>query len=71
MFMKRVHVRGFICTDFRDEWPKAIKEMEKYMEEGKLQSVHEAVDTSMADIPKVFLRLFSGDNTGKLMAHVA
>jgi len=68
----RIEIKGFIIMDWlaQDKGPDAVKEMVQALKQGKIK-VDEAsetvVDTKFEDIPKTWMRLFEGANTGKLV----
>ena len=65
----RIEIKGFVNLDFV-EGPEAVKEMVTAAKEGKIQVGDEnetVVDTSFEGIPKTWMLLFEGANTGKLV----
>lgn len=68
----RIEIKGFIIMDWlaQGKGPDAVKEMVQALKQGKIK-VDEAsetvVDTKFEDIPKTWMRLFEGANTGKLV----
>lgn len=68
----RLNLKGFILFDHLKDLPTAGKELAQWVKDGKLNVEREtAVDTKFEDIPKTWMRLFSGDNTGKLVTVLA
>ena len=70
--MNRLTVKGFIVTDFiaSGKVPQARNEMVEAFKQGKLKIASEnetVVDTKFEDVPKTWLKLFAGGNTGKLI----
>lgn len=68
----RIEIKGFIVLDFLAEGkgPEAVKEMVTAAKEGKIKVGEEnetVVDTSFEAIPKTWMSLFEGANTGKLV----
>ena len=66
----RIELKGFIIYDFLPEAPKAVKELVQAWKEGKIQvgdANETVVDTKFEDIPKTWMGLFEGSNTGKLV----
>lgn len=68
----RIEIRGFIIIDFlmQGKGPEAVAELVKAWKEGKIQVGEEnetVVDTKFEDIPKTWMSLFEGANTGKLI----
>ncbi|KAK4949587.1 quinone oxidoreductase [Elasticomyces elasticus] len=66
----RIQVRGFIVLDYLSKMSEVLKEFRAALQEGKLkideQSEH-VVEASFKEIPKTWLMLFDGSNTGKLV----
>jgi len=61
---KRITISGFIVTDFIQQFESASKELLQWAKEGKIKA-SEDIQHGFHDIPKTFLRLFSGANIGK------
>ncbi|OQU97383.1 hypothetical protein CLAIMM_03317 [Cladophialophora immunda] len=65
----RLQIRGFIIFDYKER-AEALKIFRQAIEEGKLKIGDEnetVVPTRFEDVPKTWLKLFSGGNTGKLV----
>lgn len=68
----RLNLKGFILSDHVKDLPTAGKELAGWVKEGKLNVEREtAVETKFEDIPKTWMKLFSGENTGKLVTVLA
>lgn len=66
----RLSVRGFIVMDFTPTFPETVKLLVSAVKEGKLKvsdANEQVVDTKFEDVPRTWLRLFEGANTGKLV----
>lgn len=67
----RLSIRGFIVSDFISSFGDTIKLFIEALKDGKLKVTNEdseqVVDTKFEDIPKTWLKLFEGGNTGKLV----
>lgn len=65
----RINAKGFIVLDYMDKFPQAREVMNKALSEGKLQieGGEQLVKTKFEDVPKTWMMLFSGGNTGKLI----
>lgn len=71
----RIQIKGFIIGDFIAEGkaPDAVKELVTAAKEGKIMVGEEnqtVVDTKFEDVPKTWMLLFDGANTGKLITKV-
>ncbi|GAA5923138.1 MDR family NADP-dependent oxidoreductase [Sporobolomyces koalae] len=66
---QRIRVRGFICTDFIQSWPKGRETIAKAIQEGKFstEGAETRVKATFEEIPTVWQKLFSGQNQGKLI----
>jgi NADPH-dependent curcumin reductase CurA len=70
LLVQRATMAGFVCFDYMDRYPDAIREMAGWMAAGKLKSREQIVD-GFETFPETLLMLFRGENTGKLMIKVA
>jgi len=64
-------LEGFIYLNWREQWPAMIREMATWRSEGRLKCPDDIVEGGIKAFPETLLRLFSGDNLGKLMIKVA
>lgn len=62
-------VQGFIVLSHADKFAESRAALVKALEEGKLDisEGEHVVDTKFEDVPKTWLQLFEGGNTGKLV----
>ncbi|GAA6008133.1 MDR family NADP-dependent oxidoreductase [Rhodotorula paludigena] len=69
----RITMQGFIVSDFADKWPGAVDAVKKAIEEKRFttEGTETKVAASFEDVPKVWERLFSGGNQGKLVTDVS
>lgn len=69
----RIQIRGFIVSDYLSKRGEALDIFRKAIEDGKLnvgaESEH-VVPANFEDIPKVWMKLFDGSNTGKLVTAI-
>ncbi len=63
---RRARMEGFIVIDYAAEFPAAAAEMQRWMDEGKLQQSVTVID-GFKELPNALIQLFEGVNTGKLM----
>ncbi|KAJ4503626.1 quinone oxidoreductase [Exophiala dermatitidis] len=64
----RLSIRGFLFMDYASNTQEILDLFARTVQEGKLKVTNEqVVDTKFEDIPKVWLKLFEGENTGKLV----
>jgi NADPH-dependent curcumin reductase CurA len=70
ILVKRLSVRGFIVTDFRDERSQFEREMAQWLRDGKVKYREDVVD-GLENAVRAFKGLFHGQNFGKLLVRVA
>src|SRR5690606_38603100 len=59
-------MKGFIVSDFEDLFPEAIKNLSRWLAEGKLTN-SETIVNGFDQIPHAFMDLFEGGNKGKMV----
>ena len=67
LLVNRASMTGFLVFDFADRYAEAAGEMGKWMAEGKLKTFEDVATGGVANFPETLLRLFRGENTGKLV----
>jgi NADPH-dependent curcumin reductase len=70
LLVNRARMEGFVVFDYADRYPEAIRDIAGWMAEGRFKSredVVEGIDT----FPEALLKLFTGENFGKLVLRVA
>jgi NADPH-dependent curcumin reductase CurA len=70
LLVNRARMEGMVVFDYTDRYPIAVREMGQWMREGKLISKEDVVD-ALETFPETLLKLFSGENFGKLVLKVA
>jgi NADPH-dependent curcumin reductase len=58
---------GFVVLDFASRYQQAIAELFRWVSQGLLRSVEDAVPGDIEMFPGMLARLFSGQNMGKLV----
>jgi hypothetical protein len=66
----RASIQGFMAGDFAPLQPAFLADCGQWLREGKLRYKEDIVE-GLAAAPSAFLRLFTGDNFGKLLVKVA
>jgi NADPH-dependent curcumin reductase len=66
----RLTVRGFIRGDFLDQQASFFKDMSQWINEKRVKYREDIVE-GLENAPKAFLKLFRGENFGKLLVRVA
>src|SRR6266487_4416842 len=67
---QRGRVEGFILLDSRDRFLDGILQLCQWVQDGRIRYAEDIVD-GLENAPAAFRRLFSGENTGKLIVKVA
>jgi NADPH-dependent curcumin reductase len=67
LLVQRASMTGFLVFDYAERYPEAIAQLAEWLQDGKLISREEVVRTKLEEFPDVFLRLFRGENVGKLI----
>ena len=70
ILMKRAKVEGCIVSDFAEEFPNALNDLSNWILEGKIKynvDIQKGLENALVALD----RLFTGDNTGKLILEVS
>jgi NADPH-dependent curcumin reductase len=67
LLVMRASMTGFVVFDWVERYPEAIAALAGWLRTGELQSREDVVEGEIEDFPEVLLRLFRGENTGKLV----
>ena len=70
LLVNRGTMTGMIVFDYAARYGIAVKEIAGWMAEGKLKSKEDVVD-GLETFPETLLKLFRGENFGKLVLKVA
>jgi NADPH-dependent curcumin reductase len=58
---------GFVIFDYLTRYPEGVAQLAKWVGTGELRS-HEQIERGeVGDFPETLLKLFTGQNTGKLI----
>src|SRR5262249_48942760 len=66
LLVNRASMKGFIVFDYAERYGEAVRELAAWMAAGKLISREDIVE-GLATFPDTLLKLFNGENKGKLM----
>jgi len=66
LLVARARMQGFVVFDYASRYGEALRDLSTWMEQGKLKS-REDVVSGFTDFPEILLKLFRGENTGKLV----
>jgi hypothetical protein len=67
---RRLTVRGFIRGDFLDQQAAFFEDMSRWIRENRIKYREDIVE-GLENAPRAFLKLFRGENFGKLLVKVA
>ena len=70
LLVNHATMTGFVVSDYGDRYAEGAREMAEWLGAGKLKS-REDVAEGFDTFPDTLLRLFKGENTGKLVLKVA
>jgi NADPH-dependent curcumin reductase CurA len=67
---KRLRLQGFIVSDHADLAPQFVAELSGWIKSGQV-NYRETIDDGIAAAPGAFLKLFKGENFGKMLVKLA
>jgi NADPH-dependent curcumin reductase CurA len=67
LLVKRASMTGFVIFDYAQRYPEAIAQLAAWIGAGKLTSREHIIDGDIWQFPETLLKLFTGDNMGKLI----
>lgn len=70
LLVNRARMQGMVVFDYADRYAEAGREMAGWMAQGKLKT-REDIVAGLDTFPETLLKLFKGENTGKLVLKVA
>jgi len=70
LLVNRARMEGIVVFDYADRYAVAVAEMAGYLKDGRMKSKEDVVE-GLASFPAALLKLFSGQNFGKLVLKVA
>ncbi|MEZ5462905.1 NADP-dependent oxidoreductase [Dokdonella sp.] len=70
LLVNRASMKGMVVFDYAARYAEAATEMAGWMQQGKLKTREDIVD-GLENFPEALLKLFRGENTGKLVLKVA
>jgi hypothetical protein len=70
LLVNRARMQGMVVFDYAERYGGAIAELAGYLKDGRLKSREDVVD-GLENFPAALLKLFSGENFGKLVLRVA
>jgi NADPH-dependent curcumin reductase CurA len=71
LLVNRARMEGFVVFDYAKRYKEGVAQMSAWMQQGKLAAHEDIAEGGVADFPDTLLRLFRGENLGKLVLKVA
>jgi NADPH-dependent curcumin reductase CurA len=70
LLVARASMTGMVIFDYAARYAEAASEIAKWMADGRLISREDIVEGGVDTFPEALLKLFAGENIGKLVLHV-
>jgi NADPH-dependent curcumin reductase CurA len=70
LLVARASMTGFVIFDYTNRYPEGIAQLAKWLDTGELRSHEQIEHGDIGDFPETLLKLFRGQNTGKLILAV-
>ena len=70
LLVNRARMEGIVVFDYADRYHLAVAEMAGYLKDGRMKSKEDVVH-GLENFPNALLKLFNGENFGKLVLEVA
>ncbi len=67
LLVARASMTGFVIFDYADRYTEGVARLAEWLNSGKLRSHEHIEHGDVGDFPNTLLKLFSGENTGKLI----
>jgi NADPH-dependent curcumin reductase CurA len=67
LLVARASMTGFVIFDYVNRYPEGIAQLAEWLAEGRLRSHEHIEHGAVGDFPQTLLKLFNGENTGKLI----
>ena len=70
LLVNRARMEGIVVFDYTERFPQAVAELAGYLKDGRMKSKEDVV-VGLDTFPETLLKLFNGENFGKLVLQVA
>ncbi len=70
LLVNRARMEGMVVFDYTDRFPVAVAELSGYLKDGRMKSKEDVV-VGLETFPESLMKLFKGENFGKLVLKVA
>lgn len=67
LLVARASMTGMVVFDYQDRFPEATADLARWFRDGQITSREHIVRGGVGDFPDALLKLFAGENTGKLI----
>ena len=67
LLVARASMTGFVVFDYLARYPEGVAQLAKWLDKGQLRSHEHIEHGDVGDFPETLLKLFTGQNTGKLI----
>ena len=71
LLVNRARMEGIVVFDYAERYPIAVAEMAGYLKDGRMKSREDVASGGVKAFPETLLKLFNGENFGKLVLKVA
>jgi len=71
LLVARASMTGFVIFDYAQRYPEGVAQLARWWSTGALRSHEDIVHGDVDDFPDTLLKLFRGENTGKLILALA
>ncbi len=71
LLVNRARMEGIVVFDYADRYPVAVAEMAGHLKDGRMKSREDVASGGVKAFPETLLKLFNGENFGKLVLKVA
>jgi NADPH-dependent curcumin reductase CurA len=71
LLVNRARMEGMVVFDYAERYSQAVAELAGHLKDGRIKSKEDVVRGGVKAFPSTLLKLFSGENFGKLVLHVA
>jgi hypothetical protein len=70
LLVNRARMEGIVVFDYADRYHLAVAEMAGYLKDGRMKSKEDVIQ-GLENFPEALIKLFTGENFGKLVLQVA
>ncbi len=71
LLVARARMEGMVVFDYTERFPQAVGELAGYLKDGRMKSKEDIARGGVEAFPEALLKLFNGENFGKLVLHIA